>query len=144
MGSIRLPMTRSENMRRIRAKNTKPEILLRRALHADGLRYRLHIKTLPGTPDLVFAKARIVIFVHGCFWHQHHGCREASKPRTNKDYWKQKLANNIERDTAHETLLVRAGYCVLTFWECEIERDLTNIVALIRSALATTSHTILR
>ena len=118
---------RSENMRRIRSKNTKPELSLRRALFAKGLRYRIHAKNLPGKPDVVFRKQKIAILVHGCFWHQHPGCREASRPRSNTTYWATKLQRNVERDQQHEVELTRLGFRVLTFWECDIEHDVAKI-----------------
>lgn len=124
----REPIGRSENMRRIRSRDTKPELALRRALHDRGLRYRVDCSHLPGKPDIVFAKARLAVFVHGCFWHQHPGCREASKPRSNTDYWRPKLANNVARDKRVSAELTAMGYCALVVWECEIERNLDGIV----------------
>jgi len=110
---------RSENMRQIRSKNTKPEMLLRSLLHKAGYRFRLHRRDLPGKPDIVFPGRRKVIFVHGCFWHQHPGCREGRLPGTRQDYWRPKLERNVERDAATIEQLRALGWQVLTVWECE-------------------------
>jgi DNA mismatch endonuclease, patch repair protein len=115
-------MDRSENMRRIRSKHTGPELALRRALHRCGLRYRLHCRDLPGAPDIVFRSARLAIFVHGCFWHQHAGCRYAARPKSRHDYWEPKFERNIERDRKVEEHLMLAGYRVLVIWECQLAR----------------------
>lgn len=127
---------RSENMRRIRSRDTKPELLLRRALYARGLRYRLHVSTLPGKPDIVFGSKRLVIFIHGCFWHQHPGCGEASNPRSNATYWMPKLVRNVERDRQHEEKLKELGYRVLVMWECDIEKALAAAVTQVLQALS--------
>ena len=111
---------RSENMRRIRSKNTKPEVLLRSLLHRHGYRFRLHRKDLPGKPDIVFPGRRKVIFVHGCFWHQHATCREGRLPRTRLEYWKPKLAGNIARGETAINDLQEAGWTVQVVWECEL------------------------
>jgi len=112
--------TRSRMMSGIKGKNTKPELLVRRYLHRRGLRYRLHVKGLPGTPDLVLPKYRTVIFVHGCFWHQHLGCRYAAIPKTRQEFWLEKLTANRFRDLANESRLGALGWRVLTIWECEV------------------------
>lgn len=113
-------MSRSENMRRIRSKNTVPEIVIRRLVYGLGYRYRLHRKDISGKPDLVFLGRRKVIFIHGCFWHQHPVCREGRPPKSNAAYWLPKLERNIERDRAVRTQLTAAGWDVLVIWECEI------------------------
>jgi len=113
-------ISRSENMRRITGKNTTPELTVRRLLSEHGFRYRLHRAELPGKPDIVFARLRKVIFVHGCFWHA-HSCRMAHKPKTNESYWSPKLQRNQERDTRHLAALKAAGWKVLTIWECELK-----------------------
>jgi DNA mismatch endonuclease (patch repair protein) len=115
---------RSENMRRIKSKNMKPELLVRRLVHGLGYRYRLHKKDLPGKPDLVFAKKRQVIFVNGCFWHQHKYCREGRLPNSRHEYWIPKLVRNVERDKENIAKLKRQGWHVLVLWECEIEKFL--------------------
>ena len=106
-------------MQSIRKRDTGPEIRVRKALHAAGLRYRLHARDLPGTPDIVFRKARIVVLVHGCFWHQHEGCKLARRPKGNRAYWEPKLARNMARDLEAHAALVAAGWDVVTVWECE-------------------------
>lgn len=117
------PQKRSWNMSRIRSANTKPEMLMRSLLHRMGFRFRLHRKDLPGRPDIVLPRYRTVIFVHGCFWHQHLGCVEASHPKSNKAYWESKLEANVKRDEKNRQLLHEQGWRVLVFWECEVERD---------------------
>ncbi|MFW8594730.1 very short patch repair endonuclease [Cribrihabitans neustonicus] len=112
------PERRSANMAQIRAKDTKPEMLVRRIVHGLGYRYRLHRKDLPGKPDLVFGPRRKVIFVHGCFWHQ-HSCRAGRIPASRRDYWEPKLQRNVERDATHLAALTGSGWQVLTVWECE-------------------------
>jgi len=128
-------MDRSENMRRITAKNTKPELLLRSFLHRSGLRFRCHAPDLPGKPDLLFRKQKVAVFVHGCFWHQHRGCIEASRPHSNSDYWLPKLRRNVERDVETLSQLRRMGYRVLTLWECNIERNVGKEADRVRAAL---------
>ena len=119
---------RSANMRRIGSKGTKPELAVRRLVHGMGFRYRLHRHDLPGRPDLVFPGRRKVIFVHGCFWHQHPGCTRAHRPRSNVDYWDPKLRRNQERDARHRQSLAGLGWDVLVVWECEVgmANDLTD------------------
>jgi len=126
------PERRSENMRRIRGKDTKPELIVRKALFGMGYRYRLHGTELPGKPDLVFAKQRKVIFVHGCFWHNHSHvrCKIARFPKSNSDYWADKLRRNVERDAVRRAELRRIGWKTLVVWECQtksIERQLRRI-----------------
>lgn len=111
---------RSSVMARVKRQDTRPELSLRRALHACGLRYRLHVTSLPGSPDLVFSKYKAVVFVHGCFWHRHPGCRRASTPSTNMDFWSKKFERNVARDVRVATDLVAAGWNVFTVWECEL------------------------
>ncbi len=113
------PEARSENMRRIKSKGMKPELVVRSLVHSMGYRYRLHRKDLPGKPDLVFGPKRKAIFVHGCFWHQHPGCKEGRIPGSNKDYWGPKLARNIRRDAENLASLRDAGWRTLVIWECE-------------------------
>jgi len=115
------PEKRSWNMSRIRSKNTKPEMVVRSLLHQMGYRFRLHRKDLPGTPDIVLPKYKTVIFVHGCFWHQHHDCSRATLPKTNTDYWLPKLKRNIERFQESKIQLVNTGWKVIVVWECELK-----------------------
>lgn len=110
--------TRSRMMAGIRGINTKPEILLRRALHAAGFRYRLYVKELPGKPDMVFPRHGAVIFVHGCFWHCHSGCKWAANPSSNVEFWTQKLNSNVKRDTRNVESLRKLGWRVAHVWEC--------------------------
>lgn len=112
---------RSERMRRVRSKDTKPEMTLRRLLHGMGYRYRLHRGDLPGSPDIVFPSRRAVIFVHGCFWHGHDCKRGARVPKTNADYWLAKVARNVERDRRTMASLDAAGWRSLVVWECRIK-----------------------
>lgn len=129
------PEQRRLNMSRVRGKDTKPELLIRRALHASGLRYRLHGAQLPGRPDLVFPGRRAVVFVHGCFWHGHH-CPLFRLPATRTPFWSAKIGKNRARDAATEAALVAAGWRVLTIWECAIRgpnrRETDIVVAVAR------------
>jgi DNA mismatch endonuclease (patch repair protein) len=113
---------RSWNMSRIRAVDTKPEMYVRRLIYSMGYRYRIHVSALPGKPDLVFPRRRKVIFVHGCFWHQHPGrrCRDSRLPKTSLRYWRPKLKRNAVRDMQHIKSLKKRGWKVLTLWECEV------------------------
>ncbi|MBO5808891.1 MAG: DNA mismatch endonuclease Vsr [Bacteroidales bacterium] len=126
-------MSRSKNlsmnrmafdMSRIRSKDTKPEILVRKGLHARGFRFRLQDRRLPGRPDIVLPKWGVVIMVNGCFWHGHKGCRYASRPKSNIEYWLPKIERNIHRDEVTSAHLEALGWKVLTVWECELRRDL--------------------
>lgn len=118
-----VPLTRSENMSRIRGKNTQPELAVRQSLWAAGLRYRLYDKLLPGHPDLVFPGRRAVVFVHGCFWHCHEGCGNFRIPRTRPEWWTAKLARNKKRDEEVRAKLEAAGWRVMVIWECEVTDD---------------------
>lgn len=115
--------TRSRIMRAVPQKNTSAEMRVRRCAHRLGLRYRIHQKKLPGTPDLVFPKYRIVIFVHGCFWHRHVGCKLATTPTANSAFWKKKFGDNIKRDARKSSELERAGWRVFVVWECETKDE---------------------
>lgn len=115
-------MTRQERsalMGRVGAKDTKPELIVRRLLHREGYRYRLHARHLAGRPDIIFPGRRAVIFVHGCFWHRHLGCRRASNPKARASFWQAKFAANIARDAAVLECLTKAGWRTLVIWECE-------------------------
>lgn len=115
--------TRSYNMSRIKGKDTKPEIIVRKYLHAQGFRYRLHVKDLPGKPDIVLPKYKTVIFVHGCFWHGHEGCRYYVVPKTRTEWWLSKINGNIENDLKKEQALQEAGWKVIRIWECDLKSD---------------------
>ena len=113
---------RSEVMSRIRGRNTKPEMLVRRTAHALGLRFRLHRKDLPGSPDLVFPARKTALFVHGCFWHRHDGCRFAYTPKSNQSFWLQKFTRNVQRDLEAMDGLRSAGWKPVVIWECETKQ----------------------
>jgi DNA mismatch endonuclease, patch repair protein len=122
----RLPLTRSQMMARIRSHDTKPEVLTRAAVHALGIRFRKHVSSLPGKPDLGNKTAKWAIFVHGCFWHSHRGCKLASDPKSNRRYWVDKLRRNRTRDAAKIAALRADGFRVLVVWECHV-RDGTKL-----------------
>ena len=130
---------RSKTMRAVRSKNTKPELKVRSLVHAMGYRFRLHRKDLPGSPDLVFAGRRAVIFVHGCFWHGHTCKRGARQPKDNAEYWQTKIARNRDRDVRVEGELKAAGWRCLVLWECEL-RDLQNLSAKINAHLVSSNE----
>jgi DNA mismatch endonuclease (patch repair protein) len=119
---------RSWNMSRIRSQGTKPEMAVRRLLHAIGYRFRVNDPTLPGRPDIVFPKRKAVIFVHGCFWHQHQGCVDCSRPDSNRAYWQPKLERNIRRDQENMEQLARMDWRTLIVWECQA-RDSREVIA---------------
>lgn len=121
MTDVHTPAIRSYNMSQIKGKDTKPELLVRQHLHARGLRYRLHDKALPGKPDLVLPKYKTVVFVHGCFWHQHKGCRYFVVPKTRTEFWLNKIGRNVTNDERQQAELTAAGWKVLTVWECELK-----------------------
>ena len=114
------PQRRSEMMSRVRGWDTKPELVVRRLAHGMGYRYRLHVGNLPGRPDLVFPSLRKIVFVHGCFWHQ-HGCKRSARPTSNIAFWEEKLDRNLARDRASSAALKREGWKVLVVWECAIK-----------------------
>ena len=113
-------------MASIRGKNTQPELALRSALFAAGFRYRLHVRGLAGSPDLVFPQYRAALFVHGCFWHRHEGCRYTTIPRSNVDFWQLKFAGNVERDARNVAALKETGWRVGIAWECELQRSVAE------------------
>lgn len=127
---MRVPTTpqRSRMMASIRGKNTLPERALRLALFAKGFRYRLHVRGIAGSPDLVFPKYRAVLFVHGCFWHRHEGCRYATTPKSNAAFWELKFEGNISRDSRNVALLQAAGWRVGIVWECALKRSIPEAV----------------
>ena len=125
---------RSWNMSRIKSGNTKPEMIVRSWLHSQGYRFRLHGKVnkrdckkgvLPGKPDIVLAKYKTVIFVHGCFWHRHEGCKETTTPKTRTDWWLEKFSKTAERDKRNQKELKELGWKVITIWECEAQKNNT-------------------
>lgn len=126
---------RSDVMSKIRSKDTKPEKILRSKLFKEGFRFRVHKKDLPGKPDIVLPKYNTIIFVHGCFWHYHKDCREGRIPDTNSKFWKEKLYKNVEKDKKHQEACKKLGWKVLVIWECEIEKELSSIMKLIKTTL---------
>jgi|SRR5690606_15201883 len=114
---------RSRMMSRIRGKDTRPEIKVRKLLHAQGFRYRLHVRRLAGSPDIVLPRYRVCIFVHGCFWHRHEGCRYTTIPATRPEFWQLKFRQNVERDARNRERLLRDGWRVVELWECGLSSD---------------------
>ena len=114
---------RSTNMSAVRSRNTGPEIRVRQIAHGLGYRFRLHRRELPGKPDIAFPGRQKVVFVHGCFWHQHKGCPRASIPESNSEFWRNKLARNIARDAKQITAIKKSGWRVLVVWECETKNE---------------------
>ena len=125
---------RSWNMSKIRSKDTIPELTVRKLLHRMGYRFRLHRKDLPGNPDIVLPKYRTVVFVHGCFWHRHEGCRYAYTPKSNVDFWKAKFEKNIERDNYVKSKLEAEGWKVVVVWECET-RDVMSLEKILNTEI---------
>lgn len=130
MADVFPPAKRSWIMSRVKGENTKPEILVRSLVHAMGFRFRLHRKDLPGKPDLVLPRHKKVIFVHGCFWHQHSACPNSARPTSNIAYWNRKLDRTVERDKHNIASLKSAGWQVLVVWECQIKNTEKLIGAL--------------
>lgn len=126
MTDVHKPDTRSFNMKQIKSRDTKPELLVRRFLHSNGFRYRLHCKQLPGKPDIILPKYNSVVFVHGCFWHAHDECTQFKLPKTNINWWKNKLYDNKLRDEEHKMKLERLGWNVFVIWECELSNKIVN------------------
>jgi len=123
---VHSPEQRSYNMSRIKGKNTKPELLVRKWLWSRGYRYRLHWKDLPGKPDIVFPRQRKAVFVHGCFWHK-HDCRYFKWPRTNSEFWKKKIYENVRRDQKIYQDLISDGWNYFIVWECELKEDIAGL-----------------
>ncbi|MFJ4392207.1 very short patch repair endonuclease [Pseudomonas soli] len=128
-------VTRSRMMAGIKGRNTRPEMIVRRFLHANGYRFRLHRRDLPGSPDIVLSRLRVCIFVHGCFWHRHLGCHHTTSPKTRVDFWQEKFNKNVERDARAKDALLADGWKVLTIWECELKSSsstLENVLDFLR------------
>lgn len=121
MADVHDKATRSYNMSRIKGKDTKPEMLVRKFLHANGYRYRLHTKDLPGKPDIVLPKYHTVIFINGCFWHGHHGCKYFTIPKTKTEWWTNKINTNIANDKKANEALSKDGWKIITIWTCELK-----------------------
>lgn len=118
------PKVRSYNMSQIKSTNTNPEEMVRKYLFSKGLRYRKNVKTLPGKPDIVLSKYKTIIFVNGCFWHGHSGCKYFVMPKSNTNYWKEKIEKNIERDRKNYNNLSEIGWNVITVWECQLKKSM--------------------
>lgn len=136
MADTLTPEERSEIMGRVRSKDTRPELTVRRLVHRLGYRFRLHVKNLPGSPDLVFPARGKVIFVHGCFWHRHEGCRATRSPKSHEVFWQSKFQRNIERDKLVIDKLRADGWEPLVIWECQV-KDERGLVKSIESFLGT-------
>jgi DNA mismatch endonuclease (patch repair protein) len=135
MTDIYTSAQRSEVMAKVRGRDTAIERLLRSALHRFGLRFRLNVSTLPGRPDIVFPRYRTVVFVHGCFWHRHKGCKRASVPQSNQPFWEARFSANLKRDQLVAETLQKTGWQVLVVWECEIARNLLESARQIRKRI---------
>ncbi|HEX8547211.1 MAG TPA: DNA mismatch endonuclease Vsr [Cytophagaceae bacterium] len=136
MADVHSKETRSYNMSRIRSKDTKPELLVRKFLHKSGFRYRLHVKDLPGKPDIVLPKYKTVIFIHGCFWHGHGGCKYYVVPKTRTEWWLNKINVNQKNDEKAEEALSLKGWNIIKIWECELKSpELESIKNVIYSAM---------
>lgn len=128
------PEERSRIMARVKGRDTKPEKIVRSLLHTLGYRFRLHRKDLPGKPDIVLPKHKKVVYVHGCFWHSHPGCRRAARPTTNVDFWNAKIEGNVARDAAAQKALIELGWQYLIIWQCET-RDLNELAPKLENFL---------
>jgi len=126
MADVHTKEIRSYNMSRIRSKNTKPEMLVRKFLFSKGFRYRLHDKKLPGKPDIVLPKYKTVIFIHGCYWHGHSGCKYFVVPKTRTEWWLEKICGNINKDISTQSILSSKGWKIITIWECELRSNLIH------------------
>ena len=126
MTDVHSPEIRSYNMAQIKGKNTKPEEIVRKLLFARGFRYRKNVSALPGTPDIVLPKYKTCIFVNGCFWHRHEGCKYTTTPHTREEFWQKKFQNNIERDELVKNELEKLGWKVIIVWECELRKRVIN------------------
>ncbi|WP_316809200.1 very short patch repair endonuclease [Pedobacter agri] len=132
MSDVHSKQVRSYNMSRIKSKNTKPELIVRKFLHSLGFRFRIHVKRLAGTPDIVLTKYKTAIFVHGCFWHGHSGCRYYVVPKTRTDWWLAKINNNISRYQNSKNTLLAAGWKVIEVWECDLKnKNLVKSLSLL-------------
>jgi DNA mismatch endonuclease (patch repair protein) len=131
------PERRSWNMAQIKGTDTKPEILVRSMLHRAGYRFRKNVHTLPGKPDIVLPKYKTVIFVHGCFWHRHKGCKQATTPKSNLEFWQKKFERNVSNDRKHARALKKLGWNVVTVWSCQLKKPdrLMNRLAFSLAAL---------
>lgn len=135
MTDIHNKAVRSFNMAQIRSKNTKPEMLVRAFLHKLGYRYRLHVKDLPGKPDIVLPKYKTIIMINGCFWHGHHGCKRFKMPKSREEYWIPKIEKNISKDIEVKIKLENLGWRVITIWECQLKgKTMENTLSTLNSS----------
>ncbi|OQP61908.1 very short patch repair endonuclease [Niastella vici] len=136
MADVHSKEIRSFNMSRIKGTNTKPEMILRKFLFANGFRYRLHVKSLPGRPDVVLSKYKTVLFVHGCFWHGHDGCKYFKIPSTRKDWWIDKINRTKLLDEQNKEKLIAAGWKVFEIWECDLKdktvKELQKLISILK------------
>ena len=141
MTDIKTKAERSANMSRIKGRDTKPEMMVRRYLTGNGIRYRCNVKSLPGRPDIAIKKYKLVIKVNGCFWHSHEGCRDFRIPKSNTGFWTDKLRSNVERDEKNYNALTDMGYTVFTIWECDVKTgnflEIDKAVGMIRMVCST-------
>ena len=135
MADVHSPRQRSFNMSRIRGKDTKPEKLLRSLLHRAGFRFRKNVSGLPGKPDIALPRHRAVVLVHGCYWHRHAGCRFATTPASNQDFWAEKFAATVDRDRRAEVALQALGWRVFTVWECDLRRDAEGVIEVLAKGI---------
>ena len=126
MADVHSKAVRSYNMSRIKGKDTKPEMLVRRFLHKNGFRYRLHVKDLPGKPDIVLPKYKTVIFIHGCFWHGHEGCKYYVVPKTRTEWWLNKIQGNSANDQKHAEYFQSKGWKIIIIWTCNLKKSFIN------------------
>lgn len=123
MTDVHEPEVRSYNMSQIKSKDTKPEMFVRKFIHANGFRFRIHDKKLPGKPDIVLKKYKAIIFIHGCFWHGHEGCKYFVIPKTRTKWWLDKIARNKTKDNENDSILQENGWRIITIWECELKKN---------------------
>jgi DNA mismatch endonuclease (patch repair protein) len=134
MADIKSPEARSYNMSKIRGKDTKPELIVRKFLFKNGFRYRIHNEKLPGKPDMALPRYKTVIFVNGCFWHAHEGCKDFVWPRSNEAFWKEKIKSNVARDNANYEKLRSQGWNVIVCWECQLKNKAVREYTLLSIA----------
>ncbi len=137
---VHTPKVRSYNMSQIRGEDTDPELRLRSLLHRAGYRFRLHVRNMPGKPDIVLPRYHTVIFVNGCFWHRHEGCKFTTTPRTRKEFWEKKFAETVERDKNNLAKLRASGWNVAVVWECELKADAEEVLKRLTTQLEETQH----
>ena len=137
----RAPMNRSKMMKAVHSEDTKPEVMVRRSLFKAGFRYKLHRHDLPGSPDLFILKYGVVVFINGCFWHQ-HGCKFTSRPKSNAEFWNEKFTNNAVRDIKTNWKLSLQGYRIATVWECSIKNDFDHTIERLKSFIKSDEESI--